>query len=226
MLYNYKLIYLVVLDIMSLRVPRSALFDNNQVIQDIAEMSIRKEGSRERDSTGETGMIHGRVSTHKLKKFIVASIVQPAYVEDIRDVLSGRYRWRKIAMLLFVSSLILSATATALTFAVAYENSSLLGLIAGIVNIIASVVSHFSLIAKGESKRMTGQANEILKQLDIDGVPDIESDRTTKELQKYENDNVIASDNLNNFNNINLDKELCEVVVTEMDSNGNSKKSV
>ena len=142
-------------------------------------------------------MIHGRVSTHKLKKFIVASIVQPAYVEDIRDILVGRYRWRKISMALFIMALILTSAATVLTFAVAYQNTSWLGLIAGCINVLGGVFSHLSLLTKGESKRLTGQANEILKQLDIDGVPDIETDRVERELQKYEDNNVIGLEDLN-----------------------------
>lgn len=127
------------------------------------------------DSTGETGVINGKISTKKLRKFIVKSIVQPAYVKDIRDILSGRYRWRKIGKLLLIISLLLSSSSTILTFMSAYFDEKLISIIAGGIGVLGAIFLHFSLMSKRESKRLTHQANEILKQLGIEGVPDIES---------------------------------------------------
>jgi hypothetical protein len=142
-----------------------------------------KDCSNDRDSTGDTGMIHGKVATHNLRKFIVSSILQPTYVEDIQDVLKGRYRWRKVSMIMFVIYLVATFIANALIFYSAYDNSPLITLIAGIVNILASAFVHFSSVAKAESKRLTQQANEILKKLGIDEIPDIESDKDNKQQE-------------------------------------------
>ena len=204
----------------SKKVPITTIFNDRQLMEDIDEIGVHKDGAKERDSTGETGMIYGKVSTHKLKKFIVKSIVQPTYVEDIRDVLVGRYRWRKVGMVLFIISLVLSSIATALTFVTAFESQSWLGLFAGGIGVIGAIFLHCSSMAKGESKRLTHQANKILKQLEIDGIPDIEEDKDQKELNNFGDQQKKRNDNVN----VQLDQVIIGQSFEDDNNKDNDKK--
>ena len=191
-----------------IKIPRTAIFDDRQVVKDIAEMQYQDNNdSLDKDFSGETGMMQGKVSTNKLRKYIVSTILQPAYVQDVKDMLMGRYRWRKFGMILFIFSLIFTHSATIATFAAAHYKSPVMAFIAGAIGVVGGILLHLSLIAKGESKRATSQANEVLKNLKIDGVIDIEGIKT--DSQKLDNDvNKINNDLRNNvINEVDYDNE-------------------
>ena len=193
---------------------------DNSTHVDIADVSVRKDGSHDKDSTGDTGMMYGKVATHKLRKFIVSSILQPTYVEDIRDVLKGRYRWRKVAMITYIMHVVIAFVASALMFYSAYDNSPLIGLIAGIVNLLGTAFVSFSQVAKNESKRQTHQVNEILRQLGIDGVPDIDDDKVDKQIDK--NDDT-GNGNGTGTGVDNLNKELREITIDKSKHENNKE---
>lgn len=144
------------------------------------------------DSTGDTGAINGIVSTHKLRKYIVDNILQPVYISDIKTILTGRHKCRRYGTYLFIASLIFTHIATIITFISAYDcsNSSVISLVAGTIGVLGNIFVHLSLMAKSESKKLTGQANKILHELNIDGVADLD----TKANPEINSDMVIAID--------------------------------
>jgi len=160
-------------------------------------IGIDENKKSDKDSTGDTGMIKGKIATHKLKKLIVKDILQPAYIKDIKDVLIGRYRWRKISMSLFVIAVILKEVAMVVTFLTAVQSQNKTAFIAGSIAVFGTIFLHSSSLAKSESKRATQQANTILKQLGVDGIPDIETDKDSEtkngdktDCAKYEADQL------------------------------------
>ena len=118
----------------------------------------------------DASLRHGIISTNRLRKRIVVDIIQPAYIDDIKDSIKGRYNCRKVSMVLFIASVILSSVATILTFLSTYFGHYIT-LIAGSCGVCSSIVLYCSSVAKSESKRMSIQVNETLRQLKIEGVP-------------------------------------------------------
>ncbi|AYV83654.1 MAG: hypothetical protein Hyperionvirus9_71 [Hyperionvirus sp.] len=151
--------------------------ENKRIIKEIDTIAIHHQ---DRDSTGETGMVKGRIATHKLKKLIVSNILQPAYIRDIKDVLVGRYRWRKIGMCLFIIAVILKEVSMVMIFFTARQTNDQLPFIAGAVAAFGTIFLHLSTLAKGESKQATHRANSILKQLNVEGIPDLETNQDTR----------------------------------------------
>jgi len=170
------------------------------MLKDKEQRDPKKDG----ESSGESGITNGKVSTSKFKKYIIKRIIQPTYINDIHDVLAGRAKYRKVSKVLLITSFIFESISTILIFIIAALYSNKLAIIAGCIGVLSGISLHGSLMAKGESKTLTQQANNILKELGIDGIADIELSKGQQEMEKFEENNLAIVENIN--------KELCAVL--------------
>jgi len=146
--------------------------NTNSIIRQIEKMKF----NHSNDFTGETGMAEGHISTKKLKKFIVRDIIQPAFVKDIRDTIKGRYKWRKIAGILFVIARIMFLANVILSFVSAYltrNEFSFIGFIGASIGAVGLLIGQYGTTAMAESRKKNNEANELLRQLGVEGIPDI-----------------------------------------------------
>ena len=117
-------------------------------------------------------------STPELSEQIVVDIVRPAIVEDVRSMSKGRVVWRNVATASETLGRLSTAASTVLAFAsaseVAGENSSrILGFVAGGVGTLGLVLGSLANFARTQSIERSEAMNLILKEADIESVPDI-----------------------------------------------------
>ena len=150
-----------------------------------------------------------QVNSKRLRQFIIKNIVQPVYVSDLRDTLIWRYRWRKIANCLYIFSKLLTLSGAVLAFCETYFRVTYLSLSAGIVTLLSVLILQLGDFAHKESKKKTFEANEILRSLNITGVPEIDDDIKKNHSDINHNVNNIDQNPTNtidqNSNNIDQD---------------------
>lgn len=137
-------------------------------------------------------------NTQGLRRHIINNIIQPTYINNIQSVLKWGYRWRMISSIIFIMSLIMMSISTIMQFYASYLNFQIISFIAGLMNIVAQIFIHFSSIAKSKSKKIARHEIDILRQLEVEGLPYVKDDKK-KELQ----DIVINKDTPENKSVIN-----------------------
>lgn len=116
-----------------------------------------------------------------LKKHIIQTYVQPAYIRDIKDSLSGRYKWRKISDRMMGLSKFLIIISGIFAFAGAkFTELWWLSFLAGSLNILTTSLFHYAAYANQESKLCTEDANEMLTSLGISAIPNIEENNAVE----------------------------------------------
>lgn len=113
------------------------------------------------------------VNSDRLKRYIVKTIIQPSYVEDVRDTIKWRFRWRKIGSFCYTISKILFVFSAAFSFADPYYPERDFSFYSGCITLVAGFLTQYGDYSLKESKRKTTEANQILQKLGIDGVPEI-----------------------------------------------------
>ena len=170
--------------------PKSILFDK-QIIKDIDDTTININNG---DEDGDTGLVHGHIATHRLKKYIVSNMLQPLFITDINDAFIGRFRWQRVSMVMYIISLFFVHIATILTFISGYNNGSPLSMVAGSIGVCGTIFIQLSKMAKGESKKMTYRANSVLKELGIDKIVDIDTYTDKSPREKSDSINEIQNE--------------------------------
>lgn len=134
-------------------------------------IEVRLDNEDIRSQTSETpsdgmGTVRGK---------IIKELVVPNYYNDVKSTIKGRSKYRKAANYAELLSKLLTTSATVLAFSAgAYPDQSYLSFIAGCTGAVAMACLSLSSYFKSEEKERTQQANQILKVLHIDSIPELE----------------------------------------------------
>jgi hypothetical protein len=107
------------------------------------------------------------------RKTIVEDILRPATIRDIKDSVKGRFRCRKFGDVLIglvYTTLIISSV---FSFGTSTFGYSIFSYIAGTANLLTALLLKMSSNAYNESERRERRTNKILKELKIEGFPNI-----------------------------------------------------
>lgn len=103
----------------------------------------------------------------------VRKLVEPAYLRDVEDTLSGRWQWRKIGDWSEASSRILEGLASMLAFAAGTYDMFELSFAAGCTATMALVLGLWTNYARRESRERARELNSLLKTLHLPEIPDL-----------------------------------------------------
>jgi len=108
----------------------------------------------------------------------IVDIVRPAVLDDVRSMSKGRVVWRNVATASETMGRLSTAASTVLAFAGASEiagqdSSRILGFVAGGVGTLGLVFGSLANFARTQSIERSDAINLILRQADIESIPDI-----------------------------------------------------
>lgn len=103
----------------------------------------------------------------------VRRMVEPAYLRDVRDTLSGRFHWRKVGDASEAASRILEGAAAVLAFAAGTYDMFELSFAAGCTATTAMVLGLWTNYAHRESRERARELNALLKTLHLPEMPDL-----------------------------------------------------
>lgn len=118
--------------------------------------------------------IKDSVSSETIER--INDMVEPAYVRDVKDALSGRFAWKRISEVCETSSKVLSGVSSIFAFAAGAYKYASLSFTAGCIGTVALVFMLFASYAAKESKERTQQLNMTLNHVGIRGMPVIAID--------------------------------------------------
>lgn len=120
----------------------------------------------------------------KLRKYIIENFIQPSYVQDVKDTLYWRFKWRKIGNVCLVIAKIVAIFSSLLSLYVPYLENTIYAVIGGSVGLLGVGLLQFSEFAFKEGATKTDEANMVLKALGIEGVPELDVARANNETLK------------------------------------------
>lgn len=169
-----------------------------------------------------------QVKSKKLRNYIIKTIVQPTYIFDLKDTLKWRFRWRKIGNILYIVSKLLTIVGAVLAFSETYFQVTYLALASGIITLLGVLILQLGDSSQKESKRKTHEANDILKSLNIDGVPELDDEAKNNDNNNNDNkDNKDNKDNIRNEkvnNKLNINDKKDEITITNNENTENNLK--
>lgn len=165
-----------------------------------------------------------QVNSKRLRQFIIKNIVQPVYVSDLKDTMVWRFRWKKIANCLYIFSKLLNLVGAVLAFSESYFKVYYLSLSAGIIMLLSTLILQLGDFTQKESKRNTYEANEILRSLDITGIPELDDAKEDTKQIIDKNSTSIYDANKNILDEENNTKDTKNDNISVL-SNNSKKKS-
>jgi hypothetical protein len=107
------------------------------------------------------------------KEQIRVDIIQPDYVHEITSFINGRNDWRRVGIMFETASKVFLGIGSVLSFASGVYVNTSLSFAAGSVSTISLVLMQFSTYSFKESKRATEHLNIMLKNLELDVLPEL-----------------------------------------------------
>jgi hypothetical protein len=107
------------------------------------------------------------------KEQIRLDIIQPDYVHEISSFINGRNDWRRVGVMFETASKVCLGIGSVLSFASGVYVNTTLSFAAGSVSTISLVFMQFSTYSFKESKRATEHLNIMLKNLELDVLPEL-----------------------------------------------------
>ncbi len=112
-------------------------------------------------------------TNHSLNEEIRNNIINPNYIQEIKEFIKSRRGWRKTGITFETLSKILIGVGSILSFSAGIYNSQDLSFYSGSISTMSLVCLQFSSFAFRESKKSTNELNILLKKLGIDEVPEV-----------------------------------------------------
>lgn len=100
-------------------------------------------------------------------KDTILSIIEPAYVEDVKNAVDGRRTWKKAGDVCEAFSKVLAGIASILAFSSGVYDYRELSFVSGCVGTISIVLGTFGTYANGESRERTIRLNTILNHVGL-----------------------------------------------------------
>ena len=116
--------------------------------------------------------------SQSFKDHITLQIIQPSYVDDVTTFIRGRSWWRTAGMTFETVSKLLMGAGSVLSFASGVYQNTNFSFIAGSISTLSVVSLQFSTFCFRESKKSTEHLNRLLKNLQLDLVPELVRDPT------------------------------------------------
>ena len=127
-----------------------------------------------------------------IKSQIVRELIEPYYIEDIQTKIKGKKCWKRTGQIFETTSKVLVAIGSILSFSSGYFKDSTLSFFAGSISTLSLATLQFASFAYMENKRQSHELNILLKKLDLDVVPILESSNSSiqnssiQQIQQYE----------------------------------------
>lgn len=106
----------------------------------------------------------------------IFSFVENSYKNDIKEMIIGKTCWRRTGITFETLSKITIVVGGVLSFSSGYFNSNILSFISGSVSVISLALLQFGSFGFKQAKKRANDLNILLKKLDLDTVPVIDSD--------------------------------------------------
>jgi hypothetical protein len=107
----------------------------------------------------------------EIKIKIMDEYIEPNYVDDIDSLLIGKKNWKKVGQVFETMSKVLVAVGSILSFSAGTYDDKLLSFIAGSVSVISLSALQFSSFCYRESKKQSGELNNILEKIGLTPIP-------------------------------------------------------
>jgi len=125
-----------------------------------------------------------------IKTQIVKELIEPMYVDDIKEVIKGKKSWRLTGQIFETFSKVLVAIGGIVSFSSGYFTYPILGFIAGSISTVSLATLQFSSYSYTQNKKKTAELNLLLQKLNIDTIPDIdEVNKNTIQREIIDNHN-------------------------------------
>ena len=124
------------------------------------------------------------LSKEQLKDYIVKDLLQPSIIADIQDMLKWKYWWRKIGNYLSTLSHLLIIISAIFAFAETYFQQLWIAFAAGCISLFGVYVARAADLAHKESESHTKEINKLLKDMNIEEIPDGITDTVTSKSNK------------------------------------------
>jgi hypothetical protein len=113
--------------------------------------------------------------TDNIKIKIVKDLIEPYYIQDIETKIRGKRCWKVTGQTFETISKILVAFGGIISFSSGYYKYPLLSFLAGSVSTLSLATLQFSSFAYLENKRQSQELNSLLKILNIERIPIVET---------------------------------------------------
>ena len=132
-----------------------------------------------------------------LQDEIKNKIINPNYIEEIKQFISGRKSWRTYGIICESFSKLFLGVGTILSFSSGIYSNTWFSFMAGSSSTTSLILLQFSNFAYKESKKNTEELNILLKKCKCDIVPEFLSISMSKNM--FNNTPEQPSDNLSNL---------------------------
>jgi hypothetical protein len=116
----------------------------------------------------------------EVKLQIVNDIVEPSYIEEIRNSITARKCWKKTGQIFETLSKVLVAVSGILSFSSGYFGDPILGLVSGSITTISLAMLQFSSFSYNQNKKQSAELNLLLQKINVDTIPIIERSSNSK----------------------------------------------
>ena len=107
------------------------------------------------------------------KNTIITTIIQPNYINEIKEFIASRTAWRNRGVFYETISKILLGSGSVLSFAAGVYSNQTLSFLAGSISTISLLSFQFSSFSFLESKKSTKELNVLLEKIKVDTIPDL-----------------------------------------------------
>lgn len=114
--------------------------------------------------------------SNEIKIKIVRELVEPSYIDDIKEILKGKKCWRITGQVFETISKIFVAVGSIMSFSSGYYNIPLLSFLSGSISTMSLAILQFSSFSYRENKKQGQELNTLLQKLKLDTMPVLERD--------------------------------------------------
>lgn len=162
----------------------------------------------------------------EVKLKIVNDIVEPSYIEEIRNSISARKCWKRTGQIFETLSKMFVAVSGILSFSSGYFEDPILGLVAGSISTISLAMLQFSSFSYIQNKKQSVELNLLLQKINVDTIPIIERNLESKlsispDISPASKDNKPCinpnTSSRESSNNIRVEKNEISEIKTQLD---------
>lgn len=121
---------------------------------------------------------------------IMSNYVEPAYKQDVIELLQGKRCWRITAQTFETISKVFVAVGSIVSFASGVYNEPNLSFIAGTISTVSLATLQFASFGFRENKKQSSALNTLLSNIDIKAMPVIDRSSDATFRQSSQTDNV------------------------------------
>ena len=112
-------------------------------------------------------MINNYQISERLRDFVINSIIEPTYKDDLKENITLRKKFKRVGLQLEIASKIFVGISSILSFSSGVFKDKTLAFVAGTTSVVSLVFLQFSSYAYGESKKNNAELNSTLNKLNL-----------------------------------------------------------